>query len=139
MRYVANITEPERIALEEAHKNHKTNRVRNHAHVILLSNKRYQIIEISDICGINRQAVSRVISGLEEEVFSKECKLRQVKYLNNNVKLDHRFMKRLVRPRLGFGSFNTARQTLKGGEAMNMIRKGQIKGVKKGEKDNTLS
>lgn len=30
-------------------------------------------------------------------------------------------------------SFNTARQTLKGFEAMNMIRKGQVKGIPQGD------
>jgi len=30
-------------------------------------------------------------------------------------------------------SFNTARRTLRGFEAMNMIRKGQVQGVKKGD------
>ncbi len=45
---------------------------------------------------------------------------------------DHRFIKRLVKPGMGFGSFNTARRTLRGYEAMNMIRKGQIDGVEKG-------
>ena len=57
--------------------------------------------------------------------------LRQVKYLNNLVEQEHRFIKRLTKPGLGFGSFNTARRTLKGFEAMNMIRKGQVQGVEK--------
>ena len=34
---------------------------------------------------------------------------------------------------MGFQSFNTARRTLRGIEAMNMIRKGQIQGVEKGD------
>lgn len=34
---------------------------------------------------------------------------------------------------MGFQSFNTARRTLRGFEAMNMIRKGQIPGVEKGD------
>jgi hypothetical protein len=34
---------------------------------------------------------------------------------------------------MGFGSFNTARRTLRGYEAMNMIRKGQVQGVEKGD------
>ena len=46
---------------------------------------------------------------------------------------DHRFIKRLVNPGMGFGSFNTARRTLRGYEAMNMIRKGQVVGVEKGD------
>ncbi len=33
---------------------------------------------------------------------------------------------------MGFGSFNSARRTLRGMEAMNMIRKGQIQGIDKG-------
>jgi len=34
---------------------------------------------------------------------------------------------------LGFQSFNSARRTLSGIEAMNMLRKGQVQGVEKGE------
>jgi len=52
--------------------------------------------------------------------------LRQCKYLNNIVEQDHRRIKRLVRPALGFGSLRTARRTLAGYEVMAMIRKGQI-------------
>jgi len=40
---------------------------------------------------------------------------------------DHRFIKRKMRPGLGFGLFPTAWNTLRGIEAMNMIRKGQLK------------
>ena len=69
----------------------------------------------------------------EEGVLSENCELRQVKYLNNNVEQDHRFIKQLVKPGLGFGSFNTAKRTLKGYEMMNMIRKGQVEGIKKGD------
>jgi transposase-like protein len=57
---------------------------------------------------------------------SKRVELRQNKYLNNKVEQDHRFIKRLVKPGMGFGSFNTARRTLKGYEIMNMLRKGQV-------------
>ena len=53
-------------------------------------------------------------------------RLRQCKYLNNLVEQDHRRIKRLVRPGLGFGSFQTAKRTLAGYEAMAMIRKGQL-------------
>ena len=59
-------------------------------------------------------------------------KLRQIKYLNNIVEQDHRGIKRLVKPGMGFGSFNTARRTIKGYEIMNMMRKGQIVGVPTG-------
>jgi transposase, IS6 family len=59
--------------------------------------------------------------------------LRQVKYLNNLIEQDHRFIKRRVKPGLGFASFETAWRTLQGYEIMNMIRKGQIEGAAKRE------
>ena len=62
-----------------------------------------------------------------------DCELRQVKYLNNLIEQDHRFIKRRTRPGLGFFSFETARRTLAGYETMHMIRKGQVKGVEKGD------
>jgi transposase-like protein len=54
------------------------------------------------------------------------AKLRQVKFLNNIVEQDHRRIKRLVRPGLGFKSFATALRTIAGYEVMAMIRKGQV-------------
>jgi IS6 family transposase len=59
----------------------------------------------------------------------RASRLRQVKYLNNIVEQDHRRVKRLTRPGLGFGSFWTARRTLAGFEAMAMIRKGQVRNI----------
>ena len=56
-------------------------------------------------------------------------KLRQARYLNNLVEQDHRRVKRLVRPGLGFGSFATARRTLAGYEVLAMVRKGQVLAV----------
>jgi transposase, IS6 family len=58
-----------------------------------------------------------------DETLPKPTELRQVKYLNNLIKQDHRFIKRRTNPGLGFSSFNTARRTIQGYEAMNMIRK----------------
>ena len=62
----------------------------------------------------------------------EEVKLRQIKYLNNIVEQDHRGIKRLVKPTMGFGSFNTARRTIRGYEIINMMRKGQVLAVHKG-------
>lgn len=56
-------------------------------------------------------------------------RLRQCKHLNNIVEQDHRRIKRLVRPGLGFGSLQTARRTLAGYETMAMIRKGQVRNI----------
>jgi IS6 family transposase len=50
-----------------------------------------------------------------------------VEYLNNIVEQDHRNVKRMTRPGLGFGDFWTARRALAGYEAMTMIRKGQVR------------
>ena len=61
------------------------------------------------------------------------CELRQVKYLNNVVEQDQRCIKRLVKPGLGFFSFETAWRTLQGYEVMHLLRKGQGQGVDKGD------
>jgi IS6 family transposase len=53
--------------------------------------------------------------------------------LNNLIEQDHRNIKRIVKPMMEFQSFNTARRTLCGIEAMSMIRKGQVKGISKGD------
>src|SRR4028119_88345 len=68
-----------------------------------------------------------------DEQLPETTQLRQVKYSNNQVEQDHRFIKRLTKPGMGFGSFHTARRTIRGFEAMNMIRKGQVQGVRKGD------
>ena len=62
----------------------------------------------------------------QSEELWRFAKLRQVKFLNNIVEQDHRRIKRLVRPGLGFKSFVTALQTVAGYEVMAMIRKGQV-------------
>jgi transposase-like protein len=51
--------------------------------------------------------------------------IRQVKYLNNIVEQDHRAVKRVTRPMLGFKAFEAAQMTLTGVELMHMIKKGQ--------------
>jgi transposase-like protein len=59
----------------------------------------------------------------------RRSRLRQIKLLNNIVEQDHRRVKRLIRPGLGFGSFQTARRTLAGYEVMAMVRKGQVRKI----------
>src|SRR5436305_3199170 len=65
----------------------------------------------------------------DEGALADSCELRPVKYLNNMAEQDHRFIKRRVKPGLGFFSFETACHTLQGYEVMNMVRKGQMRGV----------
>jgi len=52
---------------------------------------------------------------------------RQTKYLNDIVEQDHRAIKRLTRPMLGFKSFRSGAITIAGIEIMHMIRKGQLR------------
>ncbi len=58
-----------------------------------------------------------------EKNLSKNVEIRQVRYLNNIIEQDHRSIKRIIAPMLGFQSFRSADKTLKGIEAMNMIKK----------------
>ena len=46
-------------------------------------------------------------------VLPEHVELRQVKYLNNLIEQDHRFIKRLTKPGMGFFSFETAWRTYK--------------------------
>jgi putative transposase len=62
------------------------------------------------------------------EAHSTSISIRQVKYLNNLVEQDHRAVKRMTRPMLGFKSFDAAQYTLTGIELMHMLRKGQWEG-----------
>lgn len=50
----------------------------------------------------------------------------QVKYLNNIVEQDHRFIKKITKPMMGFKAFHSAKATLDGIETAHMIRKGQL-------------
>jgi transposase, IS6 family len=62
-----------------------------------------------------------------ERILPLDCQLRRVKYLNNVIEQDHRFIKKKVRASQCFKTFHTAGKTLEGIEAMHMMRKGQVK------------
>ncbi len=66
-------------------------------------------------------------SSQDEKVIPRDSKLRRVKYLNNVIEQDHLFIKRKVRASQCFKSFHAAERTLEGIEAINMMRKGQVK------------
>jgi transposase-like protein len=66
-------------------------------------------------------------SSQEGKVLPKDCRLRRVKYLNNIIEQDHRFIKKKVRASKCFKRFHSAERTLEGIEAINMMRKGQVK------------
>ena len=50
-------------------------------------------------------------------------------HLRLDYQQDHRRIKRLVRPGLGFGGLESVKRTLAGYEAMAIIRKGQVHNV----------
>ncbi|GLT12615.1 hypothetical protein GCM10007928_48480 [Sulfitobacter porphyrae] len=56
----------------------------------------------------------------------KTIKNVQSEYLNNVVEQNHRFIKRITRPMLGFKALHSAASTLAGIETAYMIRKGQL-------------
>ncbi len=57
---------------------------------------------------------------------STDIELRQVKYLNNLIEQDHRWVRQRTRPMLGFKTFMSATKTIAGIEMMAMIKEGQI-------------
>ena len=58
---------------------------------------------------------------------TEQIVIRQVKYLNNMIEQDHRGIKRIIGPMLGFKNFLCAEATLTGIELYHMLRKGQNK------------
>jgi putative transposase len=69
----------------------------------------------------NEAAIKR-----DNEAHGTTIDIRQIKYLNNMVEQDHRAVKRITRPMLGFKSFAAAHATLVGIELMHMLKKGQM-------------
>lgn len=76
-----------------------------------------------DKSGSNKAALNCINKKEEEQI-----EIRQCKYLNNIIEQDHRNIKRITRPMLGFKNFHSAQKTLAGIELMKMIKKGQMVG-----------
>ena len=74
-----------------------------------------------DQSGANTAALIALNANADSKI-----EIRQRKYLNNLIEQDHRAIKRLVRPMLGFQTFRSAHITLQGIELMHMIKKGQM-------------
>ena len=56
---------------------------------------------------------------------SLQMTVRQIKYLNNIIEQDHRFVKKITNGMWGFKEFNAAEATLSGIELHHMLRKNQ--------------
>jgi transposase-like protein len=66
-------------------------------------------------------------TSVREKILPSDCKLRQVKYLNNVIEQDHRTIRRRWRAMQSFRSFHAAERTIEDVESMHMLRKGQVK------------
>ena len=78
-----------------------------------------------DKSGSNKAALDSFNKPIPEQ---EHIEIRQIKYLNNIVEQDHRFIKKRTRLTLGFKSFQSAKATISGIENIRMIQKGQILG-----------
>src|SRR5580698_6054419 len=63
----------------------------------------------------------------------RNCQCRPSPYMNNIIEQDHRFVKKRVVTSQGFRSTDGALSSIAGYEAMNIIRKGQIRWLAKGD------
>lgn len=75
-----------------------------------------------DKSGANLAGLEQINQGLLED---QQIGIRQIKYLNNLMEQDHRGIKRIVKPMLGFKNFFSAAATLAGIELYHMLKKGQ--------------
>ncbi|MGI2262400.1 IS6 family transposase [Candidatus Cardinium hertigii] len=78
--------------------------------------------------GSNKSALDALNTELDQD---HSIKILQNKYLNNRVEQDHRFIKKRIKPMLGFKRFHAANITITGIENIRIIQKGQLIGAKK--------
>lgn len=74
-----------------------------------------------DKSGANLAALEALNAGRQTPI-----RIRQNKYLNNIVEQDHRAIKRIIKPMMGFKDFRCARILLSGLELVHMIANGQM-------------
>ena len=75
---------------------------------------------------IDGSAANKAAITSYNEEHGTAIEIRQIKYLNNIVEQDHRGVKRITCPMLGFKAFDAAQSTLTGIELIHMLRKGQL-------------
>jgi len=88
-----------------------------------LSHPQARVIN-TDLAPIYGSAIADI---KKEGTLLSRCHHRPVQYLNNIIEQDHRAIKRRVHAKQGFREFQAARRTIQGYEAMNIIRKGQVR------------
>lgn len=81
---------------------------------------------VIDKSGANTAGINAINRMLKRFGCPVSIAMVRIKYLNNIIEQDHRFIKRRTRPMLGFKSFDAATSAIAGIEVVNMIRKGQF-------------
>ncbi len=81
---------------------------------------------VIDKSGANLVGAQAVNTILKITGHSKMIEILQVKYLNNILEQDHRFIKRITKHMLDFKAFHSASATIAGIEVAHMIRKMQF-------------
>ncbi|NKC23250.1 IS6 family transposase [Ochrobactrum oryzae] len=81
---------------------------------------------VIDKSGANLAGAQAVNTILKITGHSKMIEILQVKYRNNILEQDHRFIKRITKPMMGFKAFHSAAATIAGIEVAHMIRKKQF-------------
>jgi len=80
----------------------------------------------TDLAAIYSSAITEM---KKEGTLRRRCRHRPVQYLNNILEQDHRAIKRRANAKQGFREFQAARRTIQGYEAINILRKGQVRRV----------
>jgi IS6 family transposase len=73
---------------------------------------------------------SAIVDIKKDGTLRRRCRHRPVQYLNNILEQDHRVIKRRVNAKQGFREFQAAQRTIQGYEAINILRKGQVRRVR---------
>ena len=81
---------------------------------------------VIDKSGANLAGLQAVNVILKFTRAGRTVEVLQVKYLKTILEKDHRFIKRITAPMLGFKAFHSAAATIAGIETAHMIRKGQF-------------
>jgi putative transposase len=94
--------------------------------------KRFKAIRrhggVPETITIDGRAANAAAIKSDNEEHGTAMVIRKTKYLNNIVEQNHRGVKRITRPMLGFKAFDAAQSTLTGIELIHMLRKGQLAG-----------
>jgi len=81
---------------------------------------------VIDKSGANLAGLQAVNTILKFTGTGDIIEIRQIKYLNNILEQDHRFIKRITKPMMAFKAFHSASATIAGIEVAHMIRKNQF-------------